>query len=78
MREREKEREGESERERIFVSKRRSHRRSHGVTSIALPRKRDSDVRGEEVHAKHARTGRTTTTETVGKTPKQTERHTGH
>lgn len=76
---RKRERKKESEREKIFVSKRRSHRRSHGVTSIALPRKRrDSDVRGEEVHAKHARTGRTTTTETVGETPKQTERHTGH
>ena len=29
-----------NERERIFVGKRRSYRRSHGVTSIALPRKR--------------------------------------
>lgn len=29
-----------NERERIFVSKRRSYRRSHGVTSIALSRKR--------------------------------------
>lgn len=73
----ERERRGrEWERERIFVSKRRSHRRSHGVTSIALPRKRrDSDVRGEEVHAKHARTGRTTTTKTVGETPNSEEAH---
>ena len=32
-------------------------------------------MRGEEVHAKHARTGRTTTTKTVGETPNSEEAH---